>query len=120
MFMAESLMFTKARKLAPKIVILSDFIRKRYGEKDMTNQLKRSATSIGANLAEAHYAESTADLLHKQKIALKEANETKYWLEVLWKSGYLAEADYKGASGAVEEIIKIVAKSVSTLSKRSS
>ncbi len=73
MFMAESLMFTKARKLAPKIVILSDFIRKRYGEKDMTNQLKRSATSIGANLAEAHYAESTADLLHKQKIALKEA-----------------------------------------------
>ena len=69
----------------------------------MSKQLLRSATSIGANIHEAISAESKKDFIHKLSISLKEARETKYWLILLKKSGYL-----KSNYNKIDTIIKIL------------
>lgn len=64
-------------------------------ESIISNQIGRSGTSIGANIREAQYAHSTADFIAKLQIALKESNETGYWLELLFKTNYIDEVTYK-------------------------
>lgn len=61
----------------------------------ISNQISRSGTSIGANIREAQYAHGKADFVAKLQIALKEANETGYWLELLFKTNYITENQYK-------------------------
>lgn len=63
-------------------------------ESVIANQIGRSATSIGANIYEAHYAQGKKDFVSKLEIALKEASETGYWLEILRKTGYIDEQQY--------------------------
>lgn len=60
----------------------------------MTNQLLRSGTSIGANIHEANYAQSTLDFISKLEIALKECYESEYWLELLFETDYLDESEF--------------------------
>ena len=64
-------------------------------ESVISNQIGRSGTSIGANIYEANYAQGKKDFISKLEIALKEANETGYWLELLYKTNYIDEATYK-------------------------
>ena len=61
----------------------------------MSNQIGRSGTSIGANIREANYAQGKKDFISKLEIALKEASETGYWLELLYKTKYIDENTYK-------------------------
>ena len=68
---------------------------KEMKENVISNQLGRSGTSIGANIREAQYAHGKADFIAKLQIALKEANETGYWLELLFKTNYINEIEYK-------------------------
>lgn len=63
-------------------------------ESVIANQIGRSGTSIGANIHEAQYAHSRADFIAKMQIALKEANETGYWLELLFRTEYIDESTY--------------------------
>ena len=63
-------------------------------ESVIANQIGRSATSIGANIHEAHYAQGKKDFVSKLEIALKEASETGYWLEILRKTDYIDEQQY--------------------------
>ena len=73
------------------------FCRKLQGEKkeyNITDQLIRCATSIGANLSEACYAQSPADFISKVKIAEKEANESAYWIKILHNIGYMPDKTY--------------------------
>ena len=63
-------------------------------ESVIANQIGRSATSIGANIYEAHYAQGKKDFVSKLEIALKEASETGYWLEILRKTDYIDEQQY--------------------------
>ena len=67
---------------------------KEQRESIISNQIGRSGTSIGANIREAKYAHGTADFISKMQIALKEANETGYWLELLYKTNYIGEEQY--------------------------
>lgn len=67
---------------------------KEQRESIISNQIGRSGTSIGANIREAKYAHGTADFISKMQIALKEANETGYWLELLYKTNYIDEEQY--------------------------
>ena len=64
-------------------------------ESVISNQIGRSGTSIGANIYEANYAQGKKDFISKLEIALKEANETGYWLELLYKTNYIDKATYK-------------------------
>ena len=85
-------------------------------EFDISKQLIRSATSIGANVEEAIAGQSKKDFLHKMGIASKEARETRYWLRLLDKS-QMVTIDYQPYLRAVESIINILTKIVKTSSE---
>ncbi len=80
----------------------------------IANQIGRSGTSIGANIREAQYAHGKADFISKLQIALKEANETGYWLELLHRTGYLSEEEFKTLDYACMSIRVMLVSSVNT------
>ena len=84
----------KSFSFAVRIVRLCKMIRCERKEYVLSNQLMRSGTSIGANIAEAQNAQSRADFLSKLNIALKETTETKYWLRLLRATDYLKQAEF--------------------------
>ena len=103
--MAENKLADMSTEFAVKILNLTDGIKGHYS---LTNQLERSGTSIGANIAEAQRAQSTADFVAKYKIALKEANETQYWLRLLGETKYITEREFKSMHCDLLEILKIL------------
>ena len=89
-------------------------VLKEKRESVISNQIGRSGTSIGANIREAHYAHSKADFVAKLQIALKEANETGYWLELLFKTNYIDASAYKLLSNACSSIRVMLISSINT------
>lgn len=87
---------------------------KQKKESIISNQIGRSGTSIGANIREAQYAHSKADFVAKLQIALKEANETGYWLELLLKTDYITEEDYRALESACARIRVMLISSIRT------
>ena len=87
-------------------------------ENIISNQIGRSGTSIGANIREAQYAHGKADFISKLQIALKEANETGYWLELLYKTNYIDEATYKNFDSACTSIRAMLISSVNTVKSK--
>ena len=85
------------------------------GKKVISHQLLKSGTSIGANVREAQNAESKADFIHKMKIAAKEADETKYWLELSFHSENYPKDE--NLIKQADEIVKILSKIISTSKK---
>ena len=99
--------------LAVSIVNLVKALKEQR-ESVISNQIGRSGTSIGANIREAQYAHGKADFIAKLQIALKEANETGYWLELLYKTNYMSEADYKALDSACTSIRVMLISSIKT------
>ena len=99
--------------LAVSIVNLVKALKEQR-ESVISNQIGRSGTSIGANIREAQYAHGKADFIAKLQIALKEANETGYWLELLYKTNYMSEADYKALDSACTSIRVMLISSINT------
>ena len=91
-----------------RIVMLYKFLCSDKKEYVLSKQLVRSGTSIGANIHEAINAQSKADFISKMNIALKEASETEYWLELLFKTDYLSATQYESISADCSEICKIL------------
>lgn len=89
-------------------------------ESIISNQIGRSGTSIGANIREAQYAHGKADFIAKLQIALKEANETGYWLELLYRTGYLSEAEFKTIDSACTSLRVMLISSVKTAKENQS
>ena len=87
-------------------------------ENIISNQIGRSGTSIGANIREAQYAHGKADFVSKLQIALKEANETGYWLELLYKTNYIDESTYKNLDSACTSIRVMLISSINTVKAR--
>ena len=81
---------------------------KRQGDKDMLKQIVRSGTSIGANVSEGQFAQTKPDFLTKMTIALKEANETRFWLKRLYAYGSLSDTEFDSIIRDNEEIINIL------------
>jgi four helix bundle protein len=101
----------KSYLLALRIVKLSQYLGKTHNEYVLSKQILRSGTSIGALIRESRYAQSRADFLNKQMIALKEANETEYWLHLLKESEYLSEKMFDSISSDMTEILKMLVAS---------
>ncbi len=80
----------------------------------ISNQIGRSGTSIGANIREAQYAHGKADFIAKLQISLKEASETGYWLELLYKTDYVGEQTYKLLDSACASIRIMLISSINT------
>ena len=83
-------------------------------ESIISNQIGRSGTSIGANIREAQYAHGKSDFIAKLQIALKEASETGYWLELLYKTNYISESEYKELDSACAGIRVMLVASINT------
>ena len=93
--MADSPLLSKSKSFALAIIKVCNEVKSSKHESVLTNQLIRSGTSIGANIREAFYGHSKADFISKLQIALKECSESEYWLELLYETGYMTEAQYK-------------------------
>ena len=83
----------------------------------MSKQLYRSGTSIGANIAESLYAQSEADYIFKLKIALKEASESKYWIELLYESELLNQQEYDSLINDISVIIGTLVNIINKIGK---
>ena len=106
--MADSIMLEKSKEFAVNIVNLCKEIKSVQRESVLTNQLLRCGTSIGANIHESRYAQSTADFISKMQIALKECYESEYWLELLFRTDYIEEPRYnvlKNNCGAIRRML---------------
>jgi len=97
----------KSFDFALRIVKLYKFLVEKK-EFVLSKQLLRSGTSIGALVREAEHAESKADFIHKMAIAQKEANETDYWIELLFQSDFLDKNQYKSIIADISELQKIL------------
>ena len=97
-------------------VQILNLVKKLKAQKEtiISNQIGRSGTSIGANIYEGQYAHGRADFIAKFQIALKEANETAYWLELLHKTDYISEDEYKTLSSACTSIRVMLISSINT------
>ena len=88
--MRENTIMEKSLAFSVRIVNLQKYLTEQKKEYVISKQICKSGTSIGANVAEAQRAQSTADFVSKMKIALKEANETQYWLQLLHQTNFLS------------------------------
>ena len=103
---------------AKNILFLSKDLTSVGREFVVSKQILRSGTSIAANVTEAEHPQSDADYLSKINIALKEANETKFWLRLLKECGYIHEDRYMTLKNDCEQIIRILVTIVSKVKKR--
>jgi len=107
----------KSFAFALRIVKLFQLLQTDKKEFVLSKQMLRSGTAIGALVREAEQAESKSDFIHKMAIAQKEANETDYWIELLFQSNYLNEAAYQSISKDCLELKKLLASIIITSKK---
>ena len=111
----ENIIVKKTEEFGDRIINMYKYLlKKKESNADILKQILRSGTSIGANVSEGQYAQTKADFLTKMSIALKEANETKYWLKRLYSGEYLNEEEYNSIVEDNEEIINILVKITGT------
>ena len=108
----------KSFLLAVRIVRLYRYLTEEKKEFVLSKQLLRSGTNPGAMVREAANAESGLDFVHKLGVAQKETGETQYWLELLFISEYLTEAEYQSINNDTEEVMKIIRSSILTKKKK--
>jgi four helix bundle protein len=99
-------------------VEITELCSKIKGHSEYTKQIIRSASSISANIAEAKYAESNADFVHKLEIAQKEASETETWLSVLHKSRIIDEITFKSLLNRCGKIRRMLIASITTVKRK--
>ena len=111
--MSESRLRALSVEFAVKILDLVKDLKSQH-ETIVSNQIGRAGTSIGANIHEAQYAHGKSDFIAKLQIALKEANETGYWLELLLKTNYIDNARYSELNDSCSQIRVMLIKSINT------
>lgn len=104
----------KSFAFALRVVKLNRYLQEEKREYVLSKQLLRSGTAIGALVREAEQAESKADFVHKLAIALKEANETDYWIELLHKSELIDERVFDSIKPNAVELIKLLTSIIKT------
>ena len=116
--MADSILRVKAKDFAKEIVFLCRRLKQDGVESGIISQLLRCGTSVGANVHEAQYAQGTKDFISKLEITLKECNESEYWLELLYETDSLPEADFKPFQAKCVELRRMLVSSVTTLKNK--
>lgn len=116
--MKDSILANKAMDFAVKIVELHKELVYKKKEREMAGQIKRSGTAIGALLCEAKFADSSADFVHKMRIALKECHETDYWLNLLHRTNYIDGNQYKDFETQNTELRKMLISSINTVKNK--
>jgi four helix bundle protein len=119
--MKENIVKDKSFAFALRVIKLAKYLEGKKREYVLSKQILRSGTAIGALVREAEHAESKADFIHKMSIALKEANETSYWLELLRRGEYINGQSFQSIGADSEELIKLLIAIIKTskVAKRS-
>ena len=99
---------TQSFEFAVRTVNMYKHLTNNYKEFDLFRQFLRSGTSIGANVTEAQKAQSHADFCAKMYIALKEANETQYWIKLFYRTNYINESEYKSIKKDIDSVISLL------------
>ena len=116
--MADSILRTKSKEFAKDIVFLCRNLKHNGVESALINQLLRCGTSVGANVHEAQYAQGTKDFISKFEIALKECNESEYWLELLYETNSISESDFNQMRSACVELRRMLVATVTTVKSK--
>ena len=116
--MADSILRDKSKAFAKEIVFLCRRLRDSRVEGVLINQLLKSGTSVGANVHEAQYAQGTKDFISKFEIALKECNESEYWLELLHETNSISEVEFKSFQKECIDLRRMLVSSVTTLKNK--
>ena len=111
----EGVTHQKIYDFALRIVRMVKYLREEKREHILSKQVLRSGTAIGALIREAEFAQSEADFINKLKVALKEANETDYWLNLLKDTDYLDKEAYDSIETDCHELIALLAASINTV-----
>ena len=104
----------KSYAFALRIIKAYKYLVKEQGEYVLSKQLLRCGTAIGALVREAEYAQSKADFVNKMSVALKEANETEYWILLLRDSKYITAAISKSVLEDCQELLRLLVSSINT------
>lgn len=115
--MTQNIIGDKSFAFALRIVKLNKYLRTKKKEYVMSAQLLRCGTAIGALVRESGHAESRAEFVHKINAALKEANESEYWIDLLYYSEYMDERSYKSIHNDLAEILRLLDSIVKTEEK---
>jgi len=107
----------KSFLFALRIIRLYRYLVSNHKEFILSKQILRSGTAIGALIKESEYAQSKADFINKLSIALKEANETEYWLLLLVKSDYITTPMFQSIEPDIKELLKLLISSIKTAKK---
>ena len=113
--MSSNALKDKSEALGDRIIACCRVLSERRTEHSTVNQLFRAGTSVGANVSEAQFAQSKKDFISKLEIALKEINETIYWLERIFKSGNLTEREFKSMRSDCIANKKLLIASITTI-----
>ena len=111
----DTTIYEKSLEFAVRVVKLQQYLQREKHEYVISKQILRSGTSIGANVREAKYGQSRNDFTSKMSIALKEVSETEYWLELLVRTDFLTEEQYRSLRRDCSEIAKLLTSIVKTL-----
>lgn len=114
----DSLLHTRSYDFALRIVDMNKYLREQKGEFVLSKQILRSGTAIGALIRESEFAQSQADFVNKLSVALKEANETDYWLNLLHDSHYLNEVSFISMENDCGELIALLVSSIRTVKNK--
>ena len=112
--MSKGAILTKSKDFAVRIIKLTRYLQEDKHEYVLSKQILRSGTSISANARESNNAQSRADFLSKLSIALKEADETQYWLELLVESDIISKSQFESLNDNLTEIIAMLTASIKT------
>ena len=113
--MTDSILRAKSKDFAKKIVFLCREMKNNRVESVVINQLLRSGTSIGANSHEAQYAQGPKDFVSKFEIALKECNESEYWLELLNETDSITDEEFNALKMECIDLRRMLVASVNTV-----
>ena|SRR5579872_1114919 len=116
--MKDTVLQKKSYAFAIRVIKLSQFLQEKKKEYIVSKQIGRSGTAIGALIREAEHAQSRADFINKMNIALKEANESEYWLSLLKDTNFIEERLYQSLSSDCSELIAMLVSTVKTSKKR--
>ena len=114
LIMKENVIKAKSFAFALRVVKLGQYLTGQKKEFVLSKQVLRSGTAIGALVREAEQAESKADFVHKMAIALKEANETEYWIALLHQSGYIDDTAFESIQPDIVELLKLLTAIIKT------
>ena len=112
--MKDSLLYSKSMAFAIRCVNFYKYLKEEKNIYVLSKQLLRSGTSIGANIRESRFAQSPADFESKLSIALKEAEETQYWIELLYRSELISEKEYNSLFQDSSEMVALLLSSLKT------